>query len=239
MTQGKPHLELLQGGRRDSDPDEWRAFCRHIGWQALREPTLPEDYEDQLVARIFGSEPDKVVPLHEARPETRNLRWLAALAIVAGVGAALFAWYRAEAPPTADTIPSPVPEVTHRPITPPPEKPEPVPQRTAPDPGARHARLAPAPRRAASVESLPDAVPEKPAVNSISPDAAPGAQHSSEMPPQLLAVMADPAREYALSRGATRLPRRHLAMATREAAGTRAVALVDVFEAAKQLSEQL
>jgi len=28
-------------------------------------------------------------------------------------------------------------------------------------------------------------------------------------------------------------------MATREAAGTRAVALVDVFEAAKQLSEQL
>jgi hypothetical protein len=238
MTQGKPHLELVQGGRRDSDPDEWRAFCQHIGWQALHEPSLPDDYEDQLVARIFAGESGKVVPLHPAAPDSRRqLRWLA-LAIVAGVGAALFAWYRAEATPTADTIPSPVPEVTQRPVTPPPNGPLPSPPRTAPDPGTRHARLAPVPRRAAPIETPAEAAPEKPTLESISPDAAPGAQHSSEMPPRLLAVMADPGREYAVRQGAT-LPRRHLAMATREAAGTRAVALVDVFEAAKQLSEQL
>ncbi|HZO15288.1 MAG TPA: hypothetical protein VFB62_18570 [Polyangiaceae bacterium] len=238
MTQGKPHLELLQGGRRDSDPDEWRAFCRHIGWQALHEPSLPDDYEEQLVARIFAGEGGKVVRMQTARESRRQLRWLA-LAIVAGVGAALFAWYRAETPPTADTIPSPVPEVTQRPIAPPPERPLPSPQRTAPDPGTRHARLAPAPRRAAPAETPAEPAPEKPALESISPDATPGALHSSQLPPQLVAVMADPEREYAVSRGAARVPRRHLAMATREAAGTRAVALVDVFEAAKQLSEQL
>src|SRR5262245_6167547 len=106
MTQGKRHLERVHGGRRHADRDEGRAFCEHIGWQALHEPWLPDDYEDQLVARIFAGDGGKVVPLRgAAAPESRRqLRWLA-LAIVAGVGAALFAWYRAEAPPTADTIP--------------------------------------------------------------------------------------------------------------------------------------
>ncbi len=125
------------------DPD-WQAFCKRIGWQQLSEPTLPDDYEDELAARIFGrGEPgDDVVPMADrlrlrevmesAEPlslgaEPANDRhdlslWVAAVAvatIVSAIGAAVLGRTGA-APASANVVPAPAPEVTQQATVAPP-----------------------------------------------------------------------------------------------------------------------
>ncbi len=62
-------FKLLAGGldttSSQHDTEEWRSFCEQIGWQS-DEPALAGDYDDQLVARIFGS------PLKLVEPAGRH-----------------------------------------------------------------------------------------------------------------------------------------------------------------------
>ena len=68
MTRGqseRPRLRWLRGGLADAGvtTPQWRAFCARIGWQHPPQSSLPADYEEQLVERIFGGCGRSVVSL--------------------------------------------------------------------------------------------------------------------------------------------------------------------------------
>jgi hypothetical protein len=152
-------FEVLPGQRRDdTSDDDWRAFCAHIGWQ--QPAALPDDYEDRMVARIFGAPDGQVVSLDAERalrceatveseqedgadsPLTRPLLAVGLGVLLAVIGAA---WLGYQRTPAAMTVPAPVPEVTQHATV----APEPAPSveeeapPTSPDPGARARKVAP------------------------------------------------------------------------------------------------
>jgi hypothetical protein len=178
MSTHPPHLELIEGGLTGEDA-QWQRFCERIGWQQLGEPTLPEDYEDRLIERIFEAPEHNVVSIDgETFPVSDTIddgpfppsRWSArtfgaAIAVVAVVALVVVALSRVvgDAPPAARTVPTPAPE-----RTPAPAPLKPSPQKATPDgraerlvrasepermePAPRHARTVPAPRRSPAPE---------------------------------------------------------------------------------------
>jgi hypothetical protein len=154
--QDRPRFLVLPGGRSDDDAGgaDWQAFCQRIGWQQLTEPALPDDYEEQLAARIFAPTGGKLVSLEVERGRRRaaspplpvlraaavggagrprradrgGLGWqvatIAALVMV-GLGVAWLAWGGTQAPAQAQPVPTPVPERAPAPLRPGPVDAEP------------------------------------------------------------------------------------------------------------------
>lgn len=122
MSTHPPQLELIEGGLTSEDA-AWDRFCERIGWQQIGEATLPDDYEDRLVERLFDSPEPNVVSITgeplawqepTSFPDGRSLwRTLgAAVAVAAMVALAVVALSRVVggAPPAARTVPTPAPE---------------------------------------------------------------------------------------------------------------------------------
>lgn len=134
MSTHPPQLELIEGGLT-SDDVAWDRFCERIGWQQNGEATLPDDYEDRLVERLFETPERNVVSIvgeplaadepawfSDGRSPWRTLG--AALAVAAMVAVAVVALSRVVggAPPAARTIPTPAPErAPEAPVAPAPE----------------------------------------------------------------------------------------------------------------------
>lgn len=154
---GRPHLVLLRGGLDRAAPEDadWKAFCGRIGWQEAERP-LPDDYEEQLLGRIFAGEARRDAPpwiaggTDEQWPLAAGAeRWqprarrasVAATVVVAAIlcAAAVMMFWRATGPsvgavacPDVEATPQAIPQipVDDRAAPPAPSEPRSRPSRT-------------------------------------------------------------------------------------------------------------
>lgn len=188
-TTRRRRFAVLRGGRDDATRggDDWQAFCDRIGWQAIGDAPLPNDYEEQLAARIFGRSDGNVVSLaheralrhpvvcapalpalaDEPQAARRSARWCA-LAVLALVAAGAL-WVAAgdDAAPPAATMPLWAPEIRDREIWRPPVEVDEAPAPQIPDPGVRVVKK-PAPRRP-TTEVVRERMPDRERAPEVAP----------------------------------------------------------------------